>query len=114
LWYLLFAIAPVTFISHHTQEVNTKNPYGETALHTACICGQRKIVDFLLSDPCTDINACDSVNNTPFILAAMNGHLGVVEMLHECGLREGKEININARNKYENTGIFGYFLCTYE
>lgn len=54
---------------------------GTTVLHLAIQCAEQTIIEFVLSQPRTDINARDKDGNTPLHIAASLGRAPVVKLL---------------------------------
>ena len=60
--------------------VNSRNAFGQTALHLAAEIGHLTIAQILLkSDAC--IHVTDEYNNTPIDIAAMRGHYELAQLL---------------------------------
>lgn len=59
-----------------------------TPLHIACKYGRTKNVELLISDnKYSNINAKNKEGNAPIHLAAINGHLEVVKLLFDKGVK---------------------------
>eukprot|EP00434_Breviolum_minutum_P021974 symbB.v1.2.019397.t1/scaffold1549.1/size162750/7 len=71
--------------------VQEKDNSGRNVLHWACLCGDVKLVDYLLTNyPDLDLALPDTGGDDPLHLAAYNGHLGIVRLLMKAGARESK------------------------
>jgi ankyrin repeat protein len=80
------------------QDINAKNQFGDTPLHSAALRGQKDLVESLIARG-ADINAKDSLGQTPLHIAAISGHKEVAEMLIAKGA------DINARNISSDTPL---------
>jgi ankyrin repeat protein len=71
------------FLSHPYIKVNTPNDnyFARTALHCACIDGNKKIVKLLLARSGIDINATNSIGETPLHKACQSGFKKTVQLL---------------------------------
>lgn len=72
-------------------DVNVKDVFGNTLLHSAAQFGYYEIVEILLDNK-ADTNAKDENNFTPVHYAIANGHKEIVKLFLEAG------IDVNARN----------------
>jgi uncharacterized protein len=76
-----------------TEDVNTADEDGWTALHVAARIGNFDVVRILLGTPQIDVNAKNKWKSTPLMIAAGSGNLPVVELL----LRHtGTQVDIQA------------------
>lgn len=75
-----FEIASL-LISHSNTNINTTRIDGYSALHLACISGNRKAVKLLLSRPDVDINLKSANAVTPIWLASYENHPAIVKLL---------------------------------
>ena len=73
---------------------NSRNIISETSLHIAARLDHWEVIEFLLSDKRTDIEARDRNEMTPLHWAAREGHWETVELL----LNEGAKINVQDRD----------------
>jgi ankyrin repeat protein len=73
-----------------------------TALHFAAFKGHFQVVNMLLENGFTDIDALDSDGRTPLMLAALKDSVDVVELLKN----HGSDIN-----QQDNMGFTALFLC---
>lgn len=64
-----------------TQDVNTADGDGWTALHIAARAGNLSIARTLLAVPLIDVNAKNKWKSTPLMIAAGSGNLVIVELL---------------------------------
>ncbi|XP_078346978.1 uncharacterized protein LOC144632254 isoform X3 [Oculina patagonica] len=67
-------------------DVNAPNSDGSTALHVAATVGSRGVVQYL-TDHRADINAVDSLGNTPLNYSDMHEHRAVSQLLETLGAR---------------------------
>ncbi len=81
------------------EDVNVKNDWSNTLLHTVAETGSSEILKSLLKIKGIDINAADIRGNTLLHLAAERGHTEVVKVLLERGA------NKNAKNKNGKTPL---------
>jgi TPR repeat protein len=63
--------------------INAKDEFGKTALHTACREGHLRIVKYLMGKGFKNVNAKDKLGLTPLHYASYHGHLNVVKYLVE-------------------------------
>lgn len=79
----------------------SKNKEGKTCFHIACEKNFFNIVEYFLRDLKIYyfMDLSDSHYNTPLILAAVNGHLSIVEILLEYGA------DLNAKNRQGSTAL---------
>ena len=73
---------------------------GTTMLHLAIQCAQQPIVECILSEPMTDINAIDREGNTPLHIAANLGRTPVVTLL-----LKRSDLNDNVSNAQGKTAL---------
>lgn len=71
-------------------DVNVKNIYKQTALHSAARSGHEKIVDYLLSYENIEIDATDIRGQTPFLFAVKNNKINIVKKFIDS-----KKVNLN-------------------
>lgn len=78
-----------------------KNKEGKTCFHMACVKGYYNIVEYFLRDlkAFYFLEQVDNDLNTPLILASMNGHLSIVEILLEYGS------DLNLKNRESSTAL---------
>jgi ankyrin repeat protein len=62
-------------------EINTRDQFGETALHLVAHNNRIKLADRLLRESTIEVNCTDLFGRTPLFLAARNGHLGSFDSL---------------------------------
>ncbi|WP_264702196.1 ankyrin repeat domain-containing protein [Wolbachia endosymbiont (group A) of Volucella inflata] len=74
---------------------NVQNGCGFTPLHHTAECGYVQMVEILLKEGRTDVNARDKKGRTPLHYAAGHGHTQVVEVL----LEEGADVNAQDEDK---------------
>lgn len=84
----------------NTVDVNSKNFFGQTALHLACIYDQKKIIDLLLKHNKIDPNSRDNNLWSPLHFASKYGNFDAIE-----SLLDHPKININARNNKNRTPL---------
>lgn len=79
----------------------SKNKEGKTCFHIACQKGFFNIIEYFLRDLKIYyfMDQIDRDFNTPLILAAVNGHLSIVEILLEHGA------DLNAKNRQGSTAL---------
>ncbi|XP_046560339.1 serine/threonine-protein phosphatase 6 regulatory ankyrin repeat subunit B-like [Haliotis rubra] len=75
----------VEHLVSHGADVSLVDVYGDYILHYACLSGDRKTVEFVLSLDGVDINSRGRWSKTPVMLAARWGHRDVVELLVSQG-----------------------------
>ncbi|XP_035513032.1 ankyrin repeat and SOCS box protein 14 isoform X2 [Morone saxatilis] len=73
-----------TLLLRYNAKVDQTGPLNRTALHESAFLGLENFV-YLLLESGADPNACDIKKKTPLSLAALNGHLNVVEVLLQKG-----------------------------
>lgn len=73
---------------------NVKNGCGFTPLHHTAECGYVQMVEILLKEGRTDVNARDKKGRTPLYYAAGHGHTQVVEVL----LEKGADVNLQGKD----------------
>lgn len=71
-------------LSDNSVDINVTTTDGLTGLHEAAICGNAKMVEYLIEQG-ADINCCDNEGWTPLHAAASLGHVKTVETLLDCG-----------------------------
>lgn len=76
-----------TLLLRYRAKVDQIGPLNRTALHESAFLGLDNYV-YLLLESGADPNAFDIKNKTPLALAAQNGHLNVVEVLLQKGMRD--------------------------
>lgn len=97
----------------HLIDVNAKDTLGKTALHWACLSGNKEVLQILLhylremcvrDDRTVDVesykgylNAQDAQGRTPLMLAALSGHDEVVKILLPC---QGIDVNVRDNSGY--------------
>ena len=84
----------VTELVKKTASLNSRDTYGQTALHIAAERGQLGIVQELLSVPYCDPNILDSFDRSPLMNAAQHGRLEIVKEL----VNTGAEVNVRDSN----------------
>jgi ankyrin repeat protein len=84
--------------------INSKNSYGETALHEACAPGRLETVKFLIENK-ADLEAKTNVGFTPLHTAVRSKNLELVKLLISKGC------NVNALN---NTSVSSMHLAAYD
>ena len=67
--------------NHRELDVNWRNEFTYTTLHTACRCGSVDVVKVLLQHPLIEVNLQAKNGITPFAFACMKGHLSVLKQL---------------------------------
>ncbi len=72
---------------------NKKNEQNESPLLLAAKFGYIEIVDYLISNPTTDVNMTDVKGDTPFNVATQSGYLDCMQ-----SLRRREDLNINYVN----------------
>lgn len=75
-----------TLLIRYNAKVDQVGPLSRTALHESAFLGLENFV-YLLLESGANSNACDSKQKTPLALAAQNGHLNIVEILLDKGLK---------------------------
>ncbi|MDE5057458.1 ankyrin repeat domain-containing protein, partial [Wolbachia endosymbiont of Drosophila bocki] len=73
---------------------NVQNGFGFTPLHHTAECGYVQMVEILLKEGRTDVNAQDKKGRTPLHYAARHGHTQVVEVL----LEKGADVNLQGKD----------------
>ncbi|MGO9953779.1 MAG: ankyrin repeat domain-containing protein [Dissulfurispiraceae bacterium] len=74
-------------------DVNTKNEYGETPLHTACVRGYFEVAQTLMIAG-ADVNTPNCIGSAPLHEASEWGHFGIAQVLIEAGA------DLNAKDIY--------------
>ena len=87
----------------HRADVDARDLYGGSALHTASHLDNQAVVEVLL-DHKADVNAYDNEGWTPLHLAAEAGHSSMVKYLIS------RHANVNAQSKYGRTPL--HWACT--
>ena len=64
-----------------SSDVNVLNNEGQSVLHVACVYGDTKIVDILLSN--SNVNQCNKAKKTPLFIACEEGYIDIVRLLIE-------------------------------
>ncbi|OEJ88450.1 Protein HOS4 [Hanseniaspora osmophila] len=82
-------------VTKHTKHIS-RDPYGRSKLHQACIKGKREIVRQLVLEDGYSVNDQDHSGQSALHLAAANGHLDIVKFLVEQGC------NINIKTRVED------------
>ena len=62
-------------------DINWKDKFQRTALHSAAFGGNSEIVQLFLAHPDIHVNVQATLGHTPFSLASMKGHISVVRLL---------------------------------
>eukprot|EP01119_Soliformovum_irregulare_P000798 TRINITY_DN10590_c0_g1_i1.p1 TRINITY_DN10590_c0_g1~~TRINITY_DN10590_c0_g1_i1.p1 ORF type:complete len:413 (-),score=106.03 TRINITY_DN10590_c0_g1_i1:467-1684(-) len=75
--------------------INSRNKFGESPLHLACLRNNIWAVRLLLSQKDIDVNAVTAKFETPLHYASREGHVSIVKLLVDAGADESR------------TGIFG-------
>lgn len=75
--------------------LNAVNAYGSTALHLAATHNSGEIADILLQSEEAALDLMDSQGNTPLHIAAMRGHVRLIEAI----IKAGSDINKPNRKK---------------
>lgn len=83
------------------QALEAKDQKGQTALYHAAIQGHEEIVEVLLAKG-AQANSSDNQGRTPFVEAAKNGHLGVIQTLAQHMGLEG----LNEKDRKGQTALF--------
>eukprot|EP01087_Luapelamoeba_hula_P007331 TRINITY_DN1795_c0_g1_i1.p1 TRINITY_DN1795_c0_g1~~TRINITY_DN1795_c0_g1_i1.p1 ORF type:complete len:950 (-),score=192.96 TRINITY_DN1795_c0_g1_i1:151-3000(-) len=91
-------LSMVQMLLDHGVDIDSKNVYSDTALHTACLCGRQKVAEYLL-DKGLDVNVCDADNYTPLMSASKCGHLRLARVLVSRGA------DVNAKAKFGDTAL---------
>jgi hypothetical protein len=86
-------------ISANPSQIEAKDSSGGTLLHSAAVCGQSKMIEFLMSKG-ADINSRDTIEQTPLHKAAWYGDVETVAVLLKYGAM------INAQDKAGETPLF--------
>lgn len=76
-----------TLLLRYRADVNQTGPLNRTALHESAFLGLENFV-YLLLESGANPNARDTQKKTPLALAAQNGHLNIVEVLLEKGVKK--------------------------
>jgi len=86
-----------TALLEHCVEVDSKNHFGSTALHTACSRGITDMVVKLVRDSNANVNSTDSYNNTPLHLACAHGDRKMCQCLinHDADLKKKNNDEMN-------------------
>ncbi|MFC1841791.1 ankyrin repeat domain-containing protein [Candidatus Dependentiae bacterium] len=93
-----------TSLIKYGARVNEKNNNGMTPLHTAMLCGRKKMAALLLeNDACIDIK--NNLGNTPLHLAVCNNRNEKLKWLIQCGA------DINIKNNQGNTPLHIAVYC---
>ena len=66
----------------------------------ACEKGHEEVVRVLVEEGGADVNQGDDNGRTPCFMAAMNGHVDIIRLLHEYGADIDKA-DKNGRRRYE-------------
>ncbi|KAJ5738251.1 Mg2+ transporter protein CorA-like/Zinc transport protein ZntB [Penicillium malachiteum] len=90
-------ILKVFFHSQRALVMETKNKWKQTALMRAASFGRLSIIEFLLEN-LANTAARDEDGSSAFLMACMNGHLGVVERFMELRPEVVDEKDDNGRN----------------
>ncbi|XP_048257810.1 serine/threonine-protein phosphatase 6 regulatory ankyrin repeat subunit A-like [Haliotis rufescens] len=85
--------------------VDEKN---DNILHLACLCGQKEVVKYVLSQDIVDINGRGRQTTTPVMLAARNGHKEVVELLVKKGADLSLAYNTPGSNVLHLACFYGH------
>lgn len=73
--------------------INSRNITGTTALHVAAAYNAMSVLEYLVTEVCVNIDACDNWNRTPLDEATRNGHDDIVRYLHAAGAKHGSNID---------------------
>lgn len=96
--------------------LNLRDALGRTALSYACMNGRASIVGLILKEDVLDINEADNDGNTPLHHAASSGNPSIVEMLVDCFVKFG--LDIDTRNSLGYTSLLlalkkGHFVSAH-
>jgi ankyrin repeat protein/beta-lactamase regulating signal transducer with metallopeptidase domain len=80
-------------------DLNTRNTWGYTFLHQACMNGYKQSAEFLIAKG-VDVNARNIVGITPLHVAAGRGHRNIVELLLD------KKADIKAKDSHGATPLW--------
>ncbi|XP_067661695.1 ankyrin repeat domain-containing protein 50-like [Haliotis asinina] len=69
------------FLVNKGSNVSSVDGYGDSILHLACRGGHVDMVGYILSQNITDINTRGSLERTPLMVAACEGHIAVFDLL---------------------------------
>ena len=83
--------------------LNLRDHLGRTALSYACMNGRASIVSLILKEDVLDINEADNDGNTPLHHAALSGNPTIVELLADCFVKFG--LDIDTRNSLGYTAL---------
>jgi ankyrin repeat protein len=90
-----------TLLSTGAANINYRSPSAQlTCLHIAVLRNQLRMVQLLIACPGVQLEARDSLQNTPLYHACKDGSLEVAQALVEAGA------DINSRNEMERTPAF--------
>jgi len=93
-----FHLPLLVFLLENGSDINSKNKYGWTPLHSAAWYGHLSVVEYIVNQK-ADINEKSTCNLTPLHFAADNGHLIVVEYL------VNQKADINSKNNHSWTPL---------
>ncbi|KAK3089622.1 hypothetical protein FSP39_005121 [Pinctada imbricata] len=96
--------------------LNLRDYLGRTALSYASMNGRASIVSLILKEDVLDINEADNDGNTPLHHAALSGNPTIVELLADCFVKFG--LDIDTRNSLGYTALLlalkhGHFVSAH-
>ncbi|KIX08083.1 uncharacterized protein Z518_02738 [Rhinocladiella mackenziei CBS 650.93] len=90
----------VKFLCEAGADMSHSDFLGQTALHRACISGNKDLVGYLLNNPKVDVDPIDRSQRTPPYFAAEKGYLDIVELLI------AHRANLNSLDRRWETALF--------
>ena len=89
----------VKLLKEKGADIYAKDKDGDNALHLACMMGSTETVRWLINHCNMNLEARGSLERTPFLCAAENGHLDILKALEEAGA------DVYAKDKNGNNAL---------